>query len=121
MNIGIIGSGNVGGVLGSRWAAAGHKVVFGTRNPQSEEIQKLVAEAGPNASAALRRVNPVGSCLGAGANALLSFFAASGGTNDPRPPSTPLLPAFCAPGGCCCCGAPKTQLTTGEASKAEGI
>ncbi|HXP85282.1 MAG TPA: NADPH-dependent F420 reductase [Bryobacteraceae bacterium] len=46
MNIGILGSGNVGGTLGRRWSAAGHRVIFSSRNPQSEEMQKLAAEAG---------------------------------------------------------------------------
>jgi hypothetical protein len=43
MKIGIIGSGNVGGALGSRWAKAGHEVVFGTRDPQGPDIQQLSA------------------------------------------------------------------------------
>lgn len=47
MKIGIIGSGNVGGVLGSRWAAAGHNVVFSSRTPDSDEIKQLVAAAAP--------------------------------------------------------------------------
>ncbi len=51
MNIGIIGSGNVGGALGARWAQ-GHKVVFGSREPASPKIQELVSKAGPNARAA---------------------------------------------------------------------
>lgn len=51
MNIGIIGSGNVGGVLGSRWAGLGHAVAFSSRNPESEEMRKLVTEAGPNSRA----------------------------------------------------------------------
>ena len=52
MKIGIIGSGNVGGTLGSRWAKNGHKVVFASRTPDSEEMKKRVAEAGPTASSA---------------------------------------------------------------------
>ncbi|MBV9037741.1 MAG: NADPH-dependent F420 reductase [Acidobacteriaceae bacterium] len=52
MKIGIIGSGNVGGTLGKRWAHNGHQIVFSSRHPQSEEMKKLVAEAGANASAA---------------------------------------------------------------------
>jgi predicted dinucleotide-binding enzyme len=46
MSIGIIGSGNVGGTLGTRWAQAGHQVIFGSRNPGSEEIQQLIAGSG---------------------------------------------------------------------------
>ena len=52
MKIGIIGSGNVGGTLGKHWARNGHQIVFSSRHPQSEEMKKLVAEAGANASAA---------------------------------------------------------------------
>ena len=50
MKIGIIGCGNVGGTLGKRWAQNGHTVVFASRSPQSEQVQKLVAESGPTAS-----------------------------------------------------------------------
>lgn len=37
MHIGIIGSGNVGGTLGKRWADAGHKVTFASRDRASIE------------------------------------------------------------------------------------
>lgn len=38
MNIGIIGSGNTGGGLGTLWAGAGHGVVFSyTRDPAKLE------------------------------------------------------------------------------------
>jgi predicted dinucleotide-binding enzyme len=52
MNIGIIGSGNVGGTLGTRWAQGGHTVVFSSRTPESEAMIQLVTEAGPAARAA---------------------------------------------------------------------
>jgi predicted dinucleotide-binding enzyme len=52
MNIGIIGSGNVGGVLGARWAQKGHQVVFGSREPHSAEMRQLVEAAGKTARAA---------------------------------------------------------------------
>ncbi len=51
MRIGIIGSGQVGGTLGKRWAKGGHTVAFSSRNPASDEMKKLVAEAGSTASA----------------------------------------------------------------------
>ncbi len=41
MNIGIVGSGNVGGTLGRRFAQAGHTVAFGTRRPDSPEMAEL--------------------------------------------------------------------------------
>lgn len=50
MDIGIIGSGNVGGTLGPRWAAKGHKILFASRDPQSEKSQALIAKCGPNAT-----------------------------------------------------------------------
>jgi 8-hydroxy-5-deazaflavin:NADPH oxidoreductase len=52
MNIGIIGAGNVGGTLGKRWARNGHRVVFASRDPQSEKTREAVADSGANASAA---------------------------------------------------------------------
>ena len=52
MKVGILGSGNVGGTLGSRWAAAGHTVTFASRTPDSAEMAALVAKAGNGARAA---------------------------------------------------------------------
>jgi 8-hydroxy-5-deazaflavin:NADPH oxidoreductase len=49
LRIGIIGSGNMGGGLGTAWAKAGHKVFFSSRNP--DELKELVASAGPNSQA----------------------------------------------------------------------
>jgi 8-hydroxy-5-deazaflavin:NADPH oxidoreductase len=51
VRIGIIGSGNVGGTLGKRWAKNGHIVVFGSRDPGSAEMKRLVEEAGRTARA----------------------------------------------------------------------
>ena len=50
MQIGIIGSGNVGGALGTRWAKAGHQVTFGSRNPASDEMRQLTAKSGGRAA-----------------------------------------------------------------------
>jgi predicted dinucleotide-binding enzyme len=52
MKIGIIGSGNVGGALGSRWAKLGHEVLFGTRDPKGNDVQQLAARVGGKARAA---------------------------------------------------------------------
>jgi len=52
MKIGIIGSGNVGGTLGGRWAKLGHEVIFGTRNPQGSDVQQLAAKASGKTSVA---------------------------------------------------------------------
>jgi 8-hydroxy-5-deazaflavin:NADPH oxidoreductase len=51
MKIGIIGSGNVGGTLGTRWAKAGHQVTFGSRDPGAVDFKQLLARAGSNARA----------------------------------------------------------------------
>jgi NADPH-dependent F420 reductase len=52
MKIGILGSGNVGGTLGMRWARGGHEVVFSSREPESAKMQELVARAGKTSRAA---------------------------------------------------------------------
>jgi predicted dinucleotide-binding enzyme len=50
VNIGIIGSGNVGGTLGMAWAGRRHQILFSySREPK--KLEGLVASAGPNASA----------------------------------------------------------------------
>ncbi len=52
MKIAVIGAGNVGGTLGTAWAAKGHEVVLGVRNPRDARVQALVAAAGGKARAA---------------------------------------------------------------------
>src|SRR5579864_5888199 len=49
LKIGMIGSGNEGGALGTIYAKLGHPVMFSSRHP--EELKDLVAAAGPNARA----------------------------------------------------------------------
>ena len=44
MKISIIGTGNVGSALGKGWASKGHTILFGTRQPESEKVQKLLVE-----------------------------------------------------------------------------
>src|SRR5581483_1830474 len=44
MKIAILGTGGVGAALGTRWAAAGHTVSFGSRAPNSEKVQQLLAK-----------------------------------------------------------------------------
>lgn len=51
MRIAILGAGNVGGGLGKAFAAAGHDVVFGVRNPESSKTLAALAEI-PDAVAA---------------------------------------------------------------------
>jgi predicted dinucleotide-binding enzyme len=40
MNIAVIGSGKMGGALGEKWAAAGHKVVYGVREPERKQAER---------------------------------------------------------------------------------
>jgi len=49
MKIGVIGSGHIGGTVGSLWVKAGHPVCFSSRHP--EQLQDLVAHLGPLAQA----------------------------------------------------------------------
>lgn len=51
MKIGIIGAGNIGGSLGSRWAESGHDIVYGARDPDSAKTKAALAESGPDARA----------------------------------------------------------------------
>jgi len=52
VKIAIIGTGNVGAALGRGWSAAGHDVVFGTRDPRGAKVAKLLESAEGNATAA---------------------------------------------------------------------
>jgi 8-hydroxy-5-deazaflavin:NADPH oxidoreductase len=49
VKIGIIGSGNLGGTLGTLWVKNGHQVLFSSRHP--EQLKKLVDGLGPLARA----------------------------------------------------------------------
>jgi len=49
--IAIIGTGNVAEALGPAFAAQGHRIVYGSRNPGSSKTQRLVGDTGENASA----------------------------------------------------------------------
>ena len=51
MKIGILGAGNIGGTLGTKWTRAGHSVQFGVRDSNKSEVQKLVKALGAKASA----------------------------------------------------------------------
>jgi NADPH-dependent F420 reductase len=46
MKIGIIGAGNVGGALGAAWVKAGHEVMYGARDRNSEKLQKAIGAVG---------------------------------------------------------------------------
>lgn len=46
--IAVIGTGDVGSTLGTRFAQAGHSVYFGSRTPDADRVRALVSEAGEN-------------------------------------------------------------------------
>jgi predicted dinucleotide-binding enzyme len=50
VNIGILGTGDVGRALGRGFVALGHKVMMGARAAGNERAGAFVAEAGPNAA-----------------------------------------------------------------------
>ena len=45
MKIGIIGTGNVGGTLGTGWARKGHEVMFGARDLADTKLQRLLTQS----------------------------------------------------------------------------
>lgn len=47
MNIAVLGAGKVGGGLANLWAAAGHSVWIGARDPNSEKTRAFAAAANP--------------------------------------------------------------------------
>ena len=51
LDLAIIGTGNVGATLGRLWAAQGHTVVFGARNPESTKLKGRLDRSIPSASA----------------------------------------------------------------------
>ena len=50
--IAVIGTGEVGSALGPEFAALGHRVVYGSREPERDEVRALVAQSGDDAAAA---------------------------------------------------------------------
>jgi 8-hydroxy-5-deazaflavin:NADPH oxidoreductase len=48
--IAIIGTGNVGATLGKAWAAKGHRIIYGSRSPESEKAKQLAKDTGNGAT-----------------------------------------------------------------------
>lgn len=59
--IAVIGTGNVGAALGPEFAAQGHAIVYGHREPGREDVQALVARTPGDASVALPGAAVVGA------------------------------------------------------------
>ncbi len=49
--IAVIGTGNVGSALGPEFAALGHRIVYGSRTPNEQDVKDLVAKTGHGATA----------------------------------------------------------------------
>jgi predicted dinucleotide-binding enzyme len=61
VKIAVLGTGGVGSALGARWGAAGHSITYGSRTPEREKVQQLVANSGTGAAAKL----PIEAIVGA--------------------------------------------------------
>jgi hypothetical protein len=68
MNVTVIGAGYIGGILGKKWAEAGHDVAFGVRNPADPRYADLSASA---------RMLPVGEALARAEAVLLAIPGAA--------------------------------------------
>lgn len=53
--IAVIGTGNVGGALGEQFAAQGHTIIYGSREPTRADVAELVSVTGSSATAAQPR------------------------------------------------------------------
>lgn len=54
MKVAVIGTGRVGGALGTGWVRSGHTVVFGSREPDSSEVKQLLKSADKVKSASVQ-------------------------------------------------------------------
>jgi len=63
MQIAIIGIGNVGAALDQRWAAAGHDILFGVRQPGAAKVAAVVKKAGARARAVAVREAAAGAAV----------------------------------------------------------
>jgi 8-hydroxy-5-deazaflavin:NADPH oxidoreductase len=52
MKIAVIGTGHVGGALGTGWARAGHEVTFGARDASSKDAEQLISQSAGKAKIA---------------------------------------------------------------------
>lgn len=53
--IAVIGTGRVGGALGPQFAAHGHTIVYGSRDPDRQDVEELVSRTGDGAYASSPR------------------------------------------------------------------
>jgi predicted dinucleotide-binding enzyme len=72
--VAVLGAGNIGGTIGKKWVAAGHKVTFGVNNPSGAKAQALRAELGERVT-----IGTTAEALAAGDVVLMAI---PGGTMD---------------------------------------
>ncbi len=72
LRIAVLGAGNIGGTLGRKWAAAGHKVTFGVNDPAGARAQALRAELGNKVT-----IGSVAEALAAGNVVVMAFPGAA--------------------------------------------
>src|SRR5512138_3612503 len=58
--IAVLGAGNIGATLARKWAAAGHEVRLGSRDPGADAIQALAASLGARTLAHAEAVDGAG-------------------------------------------------------------
>ena len=51
LTVAVVGAGIVGRTLAAGWARAGHRVVLGSRQPDSDQIRQAVADTGAQRAA----------------------------------------------------------------------
>jgi 8-hydroxy-5-deazaflavin:NADPH oxidoreductase len=59
--IAVIGTGNVAGALGPEFAALGHEIVYGSRDPSRDDVRALIERTGGSASATTQKESVVGA------------------------------------------------------------
>ena len=59
--VAIIGTGEVAGALGPEFAALGHTIVYGSRDPERDDVAELVARTGEGARATTQQEAVVGA------------------------------------------------------------
>jgi predicted dinucleotide-binding enzyme len=68
MKVAVLGSGNIGGTLGKKWASAGHEVVFGVRDVNSPKARALLKAGIGNLS-----IDTVGAAIAFGEIVVLAI------------------------------------------------
>jgi predicted dinucleotide-binding enzyme len=66
VNIAVLGAGNIGGTIGSKWVNAGYQVIFGVNDPHGKNAQALRSELGDKA-----KIGTIADALGSNPDVVL--------------------------------------------------